>query len=325
MGAVHSGAFASLVRTFLLTPLESLGGNPDAPPHRVIRRGSREDRLRTYLLPLRALQGHSRRIRPSEQSSANCGPSPRLGFKGPPSGEHPASFSGHRPEAPPTDTAGGDANGAVGPRSAGPRPNPLGYAVLVTGELVLRQARPGDARAIAGVSVASRRWSYRDLLAAADLDALSVEETAADFAQGLAEFPPGAAVFVAEQAGRVVGYVYVLPSPDADVPAGTSDLGSLYVTEEVAGTGVGRALMEAAVAHARTAGQGLLTIWVRQGNGRARRFYEKHGLRPDGAERSGPHAVLPIEIHEIRYPMSLEPRRPQSRGTRSDRREMPRS
>jgi GNAT superfamily N-acetyltransferase len=173
--------------------------------------------------------------------------------------------------------------------------------------------------------VASRRWSYRDLMAAADLDALSVDETAADFAQGLAELPPGAAVFLAEQVGRVVGYVYVLPSPDADVPAGTSDLGSLYVTEEVAGTGVARALMEAAVAHARTAGQGLLTIWVRQGNGRARRFYEKYGLRPDGAERSGPHAVLPIEIHEIRYRMSLEPRRPQSRGTRSDRREMPRS
>jgi GNAT superfamily N-acetyltransferase len=184
--------------------------------------------------------------------------------------------------------------------------------VLVTGELVVRAARLSDARAIAEVSVASRRWSYRDLLAEADLDALSVEETTADFAQGLAELPPGAAVFLLEQAGRVVGYVYVLPSPDADVPAWTSDLGSLYVTEEVAGTGVARALMEAAVEHARTAGHGLITTWVREENGRARRFYEKYGLRPDGAERSGPHAVLPIEIHEIRYRMSLEPPRPQS-------------
>jgi len=61
------------------------------------------------------------------------------------------------------------------------------------------QARPSDARAIAEVSVASRLWSYRDLLAEADLDALSVEETTADFAQGLAELPPGSAVSVAER------------------------------------------------------------------------------------------------------------------------------
>ena len=85
------------------------------------------------------------------------------------------------------------------------------------------------------MSVASRRWSYRDLVAEADLEALSVEQTSADFADGLAELPSGAAVFVAELNGPVVGYAYVLPSPDADVPADTSELGSLYVTEEVAG------------------------------------------------------------------------------------------
>jgi GNAT superfamily N-acetyltransferase len=180
----------------------------------------------------------------------------------------------------------------------------------VTGELVVRAARIDDARAIAEVSVASRRWSYRDLLAEADLDALSVEKTAADFAQGLAELPPGSAVSVGEQTGHVVGYMYVLPSPDPDAPAGTSELGSLYVTEDVAGTGVARALMEAAVKHARALGHGLLTTWVRRENGRARRFYEKYGLKPDGAKRSGPHDVLPIEIHEIRYRMSLEPRSP---------------
>jgi len=83
--------------------------------------------------------------------------------------------------------------------------------------------------AIAEVSVASRRWSYRDLLTEAELATLSVEDTTADFAQGLAELPDGAAVFVAERAGRVVGYAYVLASPDADVPAGTSELGSLLV------------------------------------------------------------------------------------------------
>jgi GNAT superfamily N-acetyltransferase len=178
--------------------------------------------------------------------------------------------------------------------------------VFVSGGVVVRAARPGDARAIAEVSVASRRWSYRDLLTEAELATLSVEDTTADFAQGLSELPDGAAVFVAERAGRVVGYAYVLPSPDADVPAGTSELGSLYVTEDVAGIGVAQTLMGAALNHARGAGHGLFTSWVRQENARARRFYEKHGLQPDGGERSGRHDVLPIEIHEIRYRMSLE-------------------
>jgi GNAT superfamily N-acetyltransferase len=169
----------------------------------------------------------------------------------------------------------------------------------------VREARPGDARAIAEVSVASRRWSYREILAEAELSALSVEQTAADFAEGLAELPPGSAVFVTEQAGRVVGYAYVLPSHDQDVPAGTSELGSLYVTEEVAGTGVAGALMETAVEHARAASHGLLTAWVRRENGRARSFYEKCGFQLDGAERSGPHEILPTQIDEVRYRRTL--------------------
>ena len=173
--------------------------------------------------------------------------------------------------------------------------------------LIIRAARSTDARAIAEVSVASRRWSYRDLLAEEDLAALSVEATTADFAEGLAELGPDSAVFVAELTGRVVGYAYVLPSPDLDVPSESSELGSIYVTEEVAGTGVAPTLMNAAVEHARAVGHGLLTLWVRTENGRARRFYEKYGFRPDGGERFRPHDSLPIEMHEIRYRRSLEP------------------
>jgi hypothetical protein len=51
----------------------------------------------------------------------------------------------------------------------------LATPVVMTEELVVREARAGDARAIAEVSVASRRWSYLNLVADADLKALSVE------------------------------------------------------------------------------------------------------------------------------------------------------
>lgn len=49
----------------------------------------------------------------------------------------------------------------------------------MAGELVVREARLGDARAIAEVSVASRRWSYRDLLPEALLEAMSGAREAA--------------------------------------------------------------------------------------------------------------------------------------------------
>jgi hypothetical protein len=88
----------------------------------------------------------------------------------------------------------------------------------MAGEVIVRHARPDDARAIAEVSVASRRWSYRDLLPEADLGALSVEQATDLFARGLVELRAGSAVFVAERAGGVVGYAYVRTSPDDDVP-----------------------------------------------------------------------------------------------------------
>lgn len=192
---------------------------------------------------------------------------------------------------------------------------PEGYALHMAGEVVVRPARPSDARAIAEVSVASRQWSYRNQVGEGGLDALSVEKTTADFAQGLDELPDGAAVFVAERAARVVGYAYVLPSPDNDVPDETLELGSIYVTEDVAGTGVAQALLETSIGHAVAAGHDLLTLWVRPENGRARRFYEKCGLQPDGRERSRPHDLLPIEMHEIRYRMSLEGHGPRPEGS----------
>jgi GNAT superfamily N-acetyltransferase len=175
----------------------------------------------------------------------------------------------------------------------------------VAGDLVIRTARPSDARGIAEVSVASRRWSYRDLLSAAELERLSVEEAEAVFARGLAELRSTSAVFVAERDGQIVGYSNVQTSSDPDIPAGTSEVGGLYVTEDVAGTGVAWALMGRTVDRARTAGQNLLTLWVRRENGRARRFYEKYGFEIDSAERSSSHPALRIEIHEVRYRMPL--------------------
>jgi ribosomal protein S18 acetylase RimI-like enzyme len=170
---------------------------------------------------------------------------------------------------------------------------------------VVRQAEPQDARAIAEVSVALRRWSYRGVLPEKVLQELSIDEFASRFGKWLAAPDPDSTVFVAERHGGIVGYAFVTPSDDEDLPPGTAEVESIYVMEDVAGTGIAQGLMDAALARARAERCSVVSLWVRAENPRARRFYEKVGFRLDGAERTRQHPTLPIDIHEVRYRLSL--------------------
>mgnify|MGYP005845143747 CR=1 FL=1 len=92
----------------------------------------------------------------------------------------------------------------------------------------------------------------------------------------------GQCVSLAEVDG-VVGYVFVLPERlsfvwDAAV------VNELYVVPGARGTGVADALLERAVDVAREQDLPLdrLLLDVDESNGRARRFYERHGFEPWG-------------------------------------------
>ena len=82
----------------------------------------------------------------------------------------------------------------------------------------------------------------------------------------------------------------------------------MYVEEPVAGTSMGTDLLRTAVAW--LAEQGLvratLSMWVLQGNARARRFYEREGWAPDGAAKSDPRED--IRLDEVRYAIGLTAR-----------------
>lgn len=62
----------------------------------------------------------------------------------------------------------------------------------------------------------------------------------------------------------------------------------MYVSQEYFGTGMGRALIDAVLAHARGAGLELLVLTVTEGNSVATNFYEAAGFRSFGIE---PRAV----------------------------------
>jgi len=74
---------------------------------------------------------------------------------------------------------------------------------------------------------------------------------------------------------------------------------AIYLEREAAGHGVGRALFAYIVDDLRQQGYTDATLWVLDGNTRARRFYEAAGWHSDGEtkmeERPG------ARLHEVRY------------------------
>lgn len=63
----------------------------------------------------------------------------------------------------------------------------------------------------------------------------------------------------------------------------TGELYALYVAPAWWSAGVGRALLETVLIALRQAGYQRMVLWTLTDNRRARRFYEKAGLAPDGA------------------------------------------
>ncbi len=149
--------------------------------------------------------------------------------------------------------------------------------------VTVRPATTDDAAAIAQVHVEAWRWAYAGLLDDAVLAALDV-----DARRRLWERVAGegrGTLLVAERDGGVVGFVCAGRSRDDDASGATGEIQAIYLRREVQGTGVGAALMAAALAALIAAGCTAATLWVLATNDLARSFYERGGWRPDGTER----------------------------------------
>jgi ribosomal protein S18 acetylase RimI-like enzyme len=172
-------------------------------------------------------------------------------------------------------------------------------------EPLIREARLDDAAAIAQIHVAGWRWGYRGQLPDALLEGLSVQRREARRREALAGAAHDQSTFVAEVAGRIVGFADCGPSQDEGSPPGTGELYSLYLLEEVAGRGVGRALMIRVIDTLAAGGFDRATLWVLVTNERARRFYGAGGWRTDGAEKTEPHPFEATPLREVRYAITL--------------------
>ena len=171
-------------------------------------------------------------------------------------------------------------------------------------EFVLRDAQSDDLEAVAGIHVAGWQSAYRGIIADERLDRLTVEQRL-----GLwQEWWQGDRVLlrVAVSAGAVVGFLRRSPARDfANAPADAAEISHLYLDPTQVGSGVGAALFEEALASARAEGFSGLVLWVLERNLRARRFYERFGLEPDGARHDEP-AWLGEGVFEVRYAIRFD-------------------
>jgi ribosomal protein S18 acetylase RimI-like enzyme len=150
--------------------------------------------------------------------------------------------------------------------------------------LDVRPAVPDDAAAIAAVHVRAWQVAYRGLIPDEMLDRLSVEQREETWREAMSgEDVP--AVYVAVKDGAVVGFC-AAAAPGRDVYAGAdvAEIGAIYVDPDAWRTGVGSALMDAALEDLRAGGWRWVTLWVLAENQQAQDFYARYGLKPDGAE-----------------------------------------
>lgn len=106
--------------------------------------------------------------------------------------------------------------------------------------------------------------------------------------------------FLAWASGLVVGLVSYYPEEDR--PADERQLVSMWVAPEARGAGVAALLVEAVREAAAADGARVLTLFVADGNERARRLYERLGFRSTGERETLPSDP---ERGEERYALAL--------------------
>jgi RimJ/RimL family protein N-acetyltransferase len=96
---------------------------------------------------------------------------------------------------------------------------------------------------------------------------------------------PTSEVLVAEVDGAIAGYVRVAPATSLAATSHVLQIRGITVYPSLRGQGVGRALVDAAIAEARRRGARRLTLRVFAPNEVARRLYESAGFVVEGVQR----------------------------------------
>lgn len=173
--------------------------------------------------------------------------------------------------------------------------------------MTVREARADDADDVGRVHVAAWRAAYRGMVPDAYLDGLDPAARAAYWRPLFAD--PGLApgdrlVLVAD--GKVSGFVAC--GPLLGDPGDHEVTGQVYAINAdpaVWGRGGGSLMLEAAEECLRRDGHRVIVLWVAVQNGRARRFYERHGWWAEELMKT--EEVMGAVFDEVRYRKVITP------------------
>jgi ribosomal protein S18 acetylase RimI-like enzyme len=147
--------------------------------------------------------------------------------------------------------------------------------------VIIRQANTGDAPSLSDLAKETYTAAFDHSFTPSDLAAHLEKNLSPNNFERMLERD---AVLVAEEIGRLIGYVQFGPADPATLPAqgGDQELRRLYVHADFQNQGVGTRLMNAAVAHPqlRDAERIFLDVWEHNPN--AQRFYARFGFEVIG-------------------------------------------
>jgi ribosomal protein S18 acetylase RimI-like enzyme len=180
--------------------------------------------------------------------------------------------------------------------------NETGEANRDVTHMDLRPATCRDARSIAVVHVASIQKSYHGIFPASELNQIDTDDRAEKWRQILTD--ANYSTLVAESGEHILGFVNYGPCRDEDVAAERAgEIMSIYVAPDAWGNGVGRRLLQTALARLAGAGFCEAKLWVLDRNGRAIAFYERAGFARDGATKH--REMYGVQLIVVRFHRSL--------------------
>lgn len=173
--------------------------------------------------------------------------------------------------------------------------------------VVIRDITEADYDEVGEVHAQTWKRAYAGIVPAAVLDALDPARMA-EYRRRTPRRPDQRTV-VADDDGRIVGFASFGPYREQgtvdryDLSAG--EVYAIYVHPDHWSAGVGRQLMATAI-RATTGTYPELRLWVLEENARARRFYERAGMAPDGEREMFTPRHSSARLPEIRYAMRLQ-------------------
>jgi ribosomal protein S18 acetylase RimI-like enzyme len=161
-------------------------------------------------------------------------------------------------------------------------------------DIIIRRALPEDAGNYTDCAISCWQAAYRGIVPdeylnnmPADRD-LKAEKYRESFAK-----PGDIQSYCVVSDGKMIGLLTI------DII--NAEIWAIYLLEEYWGKGIGKEVLDFAISEMKRMKHSALFLWVLEGNGRAKRFYERNGFRFSGIKREKEYGKALVQLRYVLY------------------------